>query len=255
MRPASSFRPADIARYDCAAFYGLEGNLTEAFAQFSAEKEAVYVDLGYWGRHEGGRWTGYHKVVVNSRHPTTYFRRIPKPDDRLSMFHVEPSPWRREGDGKHILLVGMSEKAAQHVGFEAEQWEYSVVDELRYCRTREIIYRPKPNWSGARAIPGSTFSGRKRDLADDLNNCWAVVTHHSNAAVEALMLGVPVFCTTGVAAPMGKDPFSGELYEPYYPPDRAQWAADLAYTQWSVEEIRQGLAWRHLKAEGLLRAH
>jgi len=42
------------------------------------------------------------------------------------------------------------------------------------------------------------------------------------------------------------------IEEPYRPKDRAQWAANVAYCQWSVMEIQTGLMWQYLKAEGMI---
>ena len=33
----------------------------------------------------------------------------------------------------------------------------------------------------------------------------------------------------------------------FYMPDRRQWLYDLAYKQWTIEEVENGNAWEHLK--------
>lgn len=231
-----------------AVFYGLEGNLPKIFADYASIGTAVYVDLGYWGRHQGGRWKGYHKVAVNSRHPTEYFRRRPHSDARAARLQIRPKPWR---DGKHILLAGMGAKGANAEGLHPEQWERDAIAELRKHTGREIVYRPKPSWTDAKPIHGTIFSPRSQDISAVLTNCHAVVTHHSNAAVDALVDGVPAFCWHGVAAPMAAQDLS-LIETPLRPLDRESWVADIAYTQWTVDEITRGLAWRHLRSEGLI---
>lgn len=241
--------------FDCAVFYGLEGNCRQILTDYSKFGTAVYVDLGYWGRREGGRWAGFHKVTLNGRHPTSYFQVRKHPPDRLARFHVEPKPWRAAGS--HILLAGMGDKGAWAEGFRPEEWERAALTELRKFTDRPIVYRPKPSWKTAKPIAGTLYSPHNRPVEADLAGCWAVVTHHSNVAVDALVAGVPTFCWGGVAEPLSSKNLA-EIERPYYPGresgenDRAQWMADIAYTQWNIAEMRQGLPWRHLKAERLI---
>ena len=71
-------------------------------------------------------------------------------------------------------------------------------------------------------------------LAVDLKDCHAVVVHSSNVAVDALLAGVPVFCTVPCAAyRMGYADLS-KIESPLYPDDREQWAWNLADQQWTL---------------------
>lgn len=246
------YEPGHVESYDCAVFYGLEGNTPRLFTDFSARSAAVYVDLGYWGRREGGRWAGYHKVSVNSRHPGAYFQSGKHPFDRARRFHVEqPTPWRTEAAHQHILLAGMGDKGSLAEGYRPEEWERWAIAELRKYTSREIVYRPKPSWKGAKPIAGTILSPRDREVEQDLRGCYAVVTHHSNVAVDAIVAGVPSFCWGGVAACMSLQNLA-RIDIPYYPEQRLQWMADIAYTQWSIAEMRAGLPWLHLKQERLI---
>lgn len=239
-----------------AAFYGLEGNIPAIFRHYRDHRRAaVYVDLGYWGRREGGRFTGYHKVVVNARHPTAYFQRH-RTDfciDRFGRFEVPILPLRQSPG--LILLAGMGDKGAIAEGFEPEQWERQVLTAIRAVTDRPVMYRPKPSWKEARPMPGTLYSQRHQDIP------WpqvsAVVTHHSNVAVEALLNGIPTWCWGGVAAPHARQ-FLEELARPLtfqeFPPNYVlrAWAQDIAYTQWSVAEIAAGRCWAHLLREELV---
>lgn len=239
-------RPEEAA----VAFYGFEKNTPRIMAEFKrAGKPVVFVDLGYWQRKGRARWDGYHKVAVNDRHPTAHFQRCWHDDSRLRRFGVKMQPWRTAG--AHILIAGMSARSAASYGLAPEEWERRAVAELTRHTERPLIYRPKPSWREARPIDGTRFSPKAEPLAEVLENCHAVVTHHSNVAVDALVMGVPVFCKEGVAAPMGLRDL-GWIEAPHYPEDRVQWAADVAWCQWSLEEMRSGAMWRHLKDEGLV---
>ena len=73
------------------------------------------------------------------------------------------------------------------------------------------------------------------------------MTCASNAAVEALLSGVPVFCTGPCAAyRMGK-PDVTEIETPALPDDRERWARVLAANQWTLDEMADGTCWRELQ--------
>jgi hypothetical protein len=232
-----------------AVFYGLEGKLPSIFEAYKREgRRAVYVDLGYWGRREGGRWAGYHKVSVNARHPNAYFQRTAHCHSRIERFGVKANAWR---DGHHILLAGMGDKGAPAEGFAPEQWEREAIRQIRMFSSRPIIYRPKPSWKKAQPIDGVGFSPKEQKVEQVLAGAHCVVTHHSNVAIDGIVEGIGALTWGGLALPMA----SSEFADVDHPPRRAgreQWMADIAWTQWSVEEMKQGLPWRHLKAEGLI---
>lgn len=239
-------------------FYGLEGNLPLIFRAFAndIERRAIYVDLGYWGRRQGGRFSGYHKVVVNGRHATAYFRRPQHDRKRVSVFpDLFAQPWSdtsQAANGGHILLAGMGDKGALAEGYHPNEWERQAVDIIRGATDRPIVYRPKPSWKKATGIPGcQTVESKERPVELDLANCWAVVTHHSNVAVDGLVAGVPAFCWAGLAAPFSSQRLE-RIEHPEFPDGRDAWMADVAYTQWTPDEMARGECWAHLRAEGLV---
>lgn len=244
--PTNCYRGVDG---QTAVFYGFDDTLQRIFKEYrAAGRNVVYVDLGYWGRREGGSLTGYHKVVVNARHPTEYFQAVEHPSDRFDHFRIDIADW---GVGDHILLAGMSAKGAAVDGFKPNEWETLVVAELRKFTDRRIIYRPKPSWIEARPIPGTEFAPDRDALDGLLKNCHAVVTHHSNVAIDGLMRGVPAFSMAGAGSQLSLSDLS-KIETPWRPKGRAQFCADLAYSQFTAAEMRSGVAWRHLKDEGLI---
>lgn len=233
---------------DVAVFYGLSDGLDQVFKAYKEKSTAVYIDLGYWKRRITGKYDGYHKIAVNSRHPTAYFQICQHDDKRFQQMDIEIKPWQAAGE--HILLAGMSGKAAWAEGFKPEAWERQAARQLRLATSRKILYRPKPNWSGATIIPG-TFYQRNVELKDNLANCHAVVTHHSNIAVDAILAGIPAFSEQGVASVMSCKEISS-IDMPTMSMNREQWAADIAWCQFTMAEMETGLPWAHLKSEGLV---
>ena len=245
----SSVNHRNRCEFEVAIFYGLAGGLAKLLADYrDSGRKAFYIDLGYWGRRKLSRWDGNHKIALNSRHPTAYFQQKPKPPQRFNEFGIPIRPWRTSG--RHVVVIGMSAKAAAAEGLRPHQWETETILRLRQLTDRPIIYRPKPNWDEAKPIPGSLF-GKGPSLEQHLVDCHAVVAHHSNAAVDALLAGVPCICPDGVASVLSGHQLE-QIEAPPTPDGREQFAYDLAWTQWSVDEMQEGRVYQYLIAEGLL---
>ena len=231
--------------HDIAIFYGLESKLGRALADYpAAGRHAFYIDLGYFGRREGGRWCGYHKIVLDGRHPTPYFLAVKPRVARFRRFGIVVRSWRARG--RHIVLAGMGDKGARADGFEPEAWEMQALREIRQYTNRDVIYRPKPSWKKARPLPGCGYSPASQDCAAVLAEAWAVVTHHSNVAVDGLLGGIPAFCWEGVAMPMASQSLA-EIEAPRMPEGREAWAEAIAHTQWNIREMHNGEAWAHCR--------
>lgn len=240
---------------DVAIMYGLWGNNRQALKDYAAAgRTAVLVDLGYWGRLDGGKLFGFHRLSVNATHPTAYVQRVKHPADRWAYFNRVVKPPRPAMQrGQAILLCGMSSKAAWVYGLGAEEWEKAAVKCLRVHSDREICYRPKPSWKEAEPIAGTTWAFDKGPLERALETSWAVVTHHGNASLDALLEGVPALCADGPASLLCSQGF--EAIEVPRQPDAVdveQLCRDVAYTQYKVDEIAEGKAWRYLLEEGLV---
>lgn len=234
--------------WDVAIFWGYIETCQKIMADFrAAGKPAIYLDLAYWER------TTHYKVSVNGRHPTIYFQNHIHPDDRRCRFGVDIKPYRRPHENSDpILLAGMGAKAAWAEKEEpVESWEKRIVEELRKFTDRPIIYRPKPSFRQARPIKGTSFSPPNQSIYKILSNAHAVVTHHSNVAVDGLVEGVSAFAWYGVASVMAFQDLS-RIENPIYPDGREQWLNDIAYCQWSLAEMEDGTVWRHLLKEELI---
>lgn len=242
------------ALHDVAVFYGLAGRLGDVMTTFSASKvrRAVHIDLGYFGRRDGGRMAGYHKITVDDRHPTAYFRSREHSGHRIRQFGIKPAPWREPNPNAPVIIAGMGPKGAAAEGYLHGEWETEAARIIRRYSKRPIIYRPKPNCPGSPAIAGTIYTPPDSvPLLTQLAGAHAIVSHHSNANVEALVAGIPSFTEAGVAMAMGLSDLA-MIETPLMPLTRDQWLADIAWCQWSVAEMAEGKPWRHLKNEGLI---
>jgi hypothetical protein len=245
---------------DVLVFYGFDGsrdsNISKAFGDYVTDgRKAVYIDVGYFKlKKELGRYRCYHRFSVNARHPDAYFQNIKHPQDRADRCHVRVEKKMRQGS--RILLCGMSDKASAFDG--AIGWEQAAINEIRKYTNRPIVYRPKPQREKNGQMPpivGVGYSNPELvpSIQTELQNAWAVVSHHSNAGIDALCMGVPCFQDEGVASVLGLKDLA-LIENPRLPSyeERRQLMNDVCYAQFNGFECEDGTAWRHLKDDGLI---
>lgn len=139
-------------------------------------------------------------------------------------------PWRRTG--KHIVLAVPGPDFGRPFGFDCENWHQGAYQCLKQRTDRPIRVRPRV---------------ADYPLAVDLKDAWALVTHSSNVAVDAVQAGIPVFVEpTSSAAPVGNLDYRN--IETPVMPDRQDWWDSLMCQQFTLDEMRRGLAYRCLTA-------
>lgn len=192
----------------------------------------AYFDIGYWRRES------FYRFSLNGWSPTL---KRGMPSDRFDSLGLTIKPWRTAGD--EIVVAGSTAKACREHGMGYQEWEREAVRKLKGMGKR-VVYRPKPNDLSAQPIPGAIMD--RRPISEALENCWAWVTHHSNSAVDALLAGVPVHCETGVASHFSIPMES--LADPELRDGREQFLYDVAWLQWTLEEMRSGEIWKHIRS-------
>lgn len=215
---------------DVGVIYGWKLNAAvRKFPQF------IYADLGFWQRET------HYRMTIGAWGPERYVL-AGLPSDRLESFGVEIKGWQ---DGSEVLLIGHTDKSARDHGYRYMQWERETAAKL-IGLGHSVAYRPKPNDRMKSPIQGCRYD--LGPLSESFARAKAVVSHHSNVCVEALAAGVPVHCVMGAAAalslPLDK---LGDR-----PEGRESFLSDVAWLQWSLEEMRSGEYWAHVKERGLI---
>lgn len=198
----------------------------------------IYADLGYWQRET------HYRMVVGGWSPERYVR-AGLPDHRLETLGVNIKRVKKGGDT--IIIAGSTMKSCIAHGVEYRAWEIEAAEILKGCGKR-VVYRPKPLDKAKKPIPFAEYDDGP--LESTLARACGLVTHHSNASIDALVEGIPVHCVTGAAAA-----FSVPLLEigsADMPEGREQFLADVSWLNWSLEEMRSGEPWVHMKGRGLL---
>lgn len=207
-----------------------------------AGKHIVFVDKGY-------SRMPYFRVSVNGFQPYDFINRKYCASGRLAQLGLNFKDLRPSGE--HILLDGASNKYClwNRLGYWVD-WGQYMVDCIRKASDRPIIYRPRPSHNPAPSIKGAILS--TGILADDFAKSHIVVTHGGNIAWDAIIYGLPVFTIDdkSFASPIAETDWNN-LHKPRLIKAKKvnQWAANVAYCQYTLEEMASGLAWPRIKSE------
>lgn len=175
--------------------------------------------------------------------------------------NVGPDRWALHGKplgpvrnhGAYVLIAGQVAGDMSTHGIDLDAWYAETVSKLHEQTQFPIAFRPHP-LSRTNGAPKTT-TVLNGTLADALRNAAAVVTYNSNTGVDAALAGVPVYTADrgsmawDVAAHKLSDLFNGVASE-RLKEGREKWVNELAYCQWTLDEIREGLAWQHLTRHG-----
>lgn len=200
-------------------------------------RDFYFMDTGYFGNERTqsnpNGWKYWHRIVKND---LQHDEIIDRPGDRFATFKRKFVPWRTSG--RKILIAAPDEKPMKFYEKDLESWLTETVNTIKQYTDRPVEIRRRSKLRLDRMTSDT--------LADALNNdVFALVTFQSNAAVESVFQGIPVFvlAPTCAAAPVGLKDLS-KIETPYYPDrDKLQaWGNHLAYGQFHISEIKNGKA-------------
>jgi hypothetical protein len=200
-------------------------------------RDFYFMDTGYFGNERTqsnpNGWKYWHRIVKND---LQHDEIIDRPGDRFATFKRKFVPWRTSG--RKILIAAPDEKPMKFYEKDLESWLTETVNTIKQYTDRPVEIRRRNKLRLDRMTSDT--------LADALNNdVFALVTFQSNAAVESVFQGIPVFvlAPTCAAAPVGLKDLS-KIETPYYPDrDKLQaWGNHLAYGQFHISEIKNGKA-------------
>jgi hypothetical protein len=164
------------------------------------------------------------------------------PTDRLDALGIELGS-RKRVKAQVVLVVGQRSGDPTHgLGrSEFERWALAVLDVLRRVYDGKVVWRPHPR--DVYQIPA--FDGwsdpREETLDQALEDAWLVVTLSSTSGLDALIAGLPVVAEG--AAVYKAVTGSLDRWKDIQAPSEAELRdvlARIAYTQFSVEEMRTG---------------
>jgi hypothetical protein len=214
-----------------------------------------------WGWRQGERFfTRGHKVLVMERgyigdrfHYTSLgwnglnnYATFPEyPDDGGARFRAHGGvikPWKKDGDYALILGQVPTDKSLQ--GRDIKAWYLEQIDLIRAKYNIAIHFRPHPE-SIKRGVAWDLPNTKRSQgsLQDALSKAAFTVAFNSNSCVDSILAGVP--CIAGDKGTMAWDLCGKSIDEIIYP-EREKIVHQIAWKQWSPEEISQGTPFKRL---------
>lgn len=190
----------------------------------AAKRRFWQIDNGYWR----SRWVCEDCYFRLSYRGLSANYWPDAPAERGALLREQLKPWRKQGH--HVVIALPSLSYGQAMGIDTAPWIKSIEARVMAATDRPIIVRRKEE---------------PRPISEDLNRAWALVTHSSNACVDAVLAGIPAFVEPGApTAPLGNTDIA-KLECPELD-DRDAVINSLMAQQFTLPEMQNGTAYRYL---------
>jgi len=211
----------------------------------------------------------YHRVGVDgflNGHGWFRDHTVQYPQDRWDKLGMAYEGWKKNR-GPNIVVALQLPGDASLRNNDINEWCIDTVNKIRQYSDRPIQVRLHPGISGKgltshdplfryfalNPVPNLTYvDGKIISWKDQLESAHCVVSYTSGLSIDSTIYGVPVIaCDAGNFA-WGLVPGGIESIEDIRLPREAQiqnWLYNLAYSQWSPDEMLSGECWEHLYPE------
>ena len=206
-------------------FFGVnETNLADWNRVRKSGEDWYYVDNAYFDKHRGI----YFRATKNALQCSG---RGESTGERFAQLDVEIKPWRTDL-GTEILLCPQSDSFMRTIGYRGN-WTQATLSNLVF---NGYPFRVRP-WT-----PDKTKAALA--LPDMLKTTRVLVTHSSASAITAMFEGVPAISESGAAHELTGPLCPGAIANPPRPEGREHFAHVLADNMFTLEEFKDGTAWR-----------
>jgi hypothetical protein len=207
-------------------------------------KPVIVLEVG--GIKRGTTW----KVGLNGINRDAYFGPNNNDGSRANALGLSLQPWQKEGSS--ILICGQHDKSLQWQGMpRMSEWVMRTIESIQRFSDRAIIFRPHPRcplpyieqeFKNVTRQKPVKINGTYDDFNMSFRNVHATVSYSSNPGIHSVLNGVPAFVgSASLAYDAANDiDFLHDIENPYKP-DRTQWLNDYAWTEFTVQEISQGI--------------
>jgi len=234
---------ADVAVIWSVLWYGRMSKNKAVWDHFTKQSKPIIVlEVGALKRNV--TW----KVAVGGINNEAYFGHATNNDNaRLTALGINIQDWKDTKEDNSIIICGQHQASHQWRNMPpVSDWISNTIQEIRQYTDRPIKVRSHPrypfNFNNKESNVVESMPKRIDivqdfyDFGTELSTAHCVVNWSSNPAIEAVLDGVPVFTGPDSLAHAVAN-YSFDTIETPLKPNRQQWANDLAYTEWTVDEI------------------
>ena len=226
------------------------GRMAGNKAVWEQQKPTIVLEVG--GIKRGTTW----KVGLNGINRDAYFSPSGNSSDRVRLLGLQVKPWKY--DGEYILIAGQHDKSLQWKDMPSmATWVHDTITFIRAQTDRPIIFRPHPrcplpaieyDFKNVKRQTPKQIKNTYDDFDMQFDNIWATVSWSSNPGVHSIINGVPAFTGPSSLAFDVAEQNLRNIENPLYG-DRTQWLNDYAHTEYTIEEISQGIPLKHLTSK------
>ena len=210
----------------------------------------------------------YFRVGVNGfLNKDAYFGpNIKRPDDRLlKLGNLKFSGWHNQLGNKIVIAMQLTGDASLR-GTDINEWCFDTINTLKMYTNRPIEIRMHPaasskgmeaynpvlqkivysknDYSNVTFVDGKTIS-----LRNQLSDAYCLVSYSSGTAIDALCMGIPNITCDEASFAWNVSETKLENIENLLLLKKSainQHLSNLAYCQWTQDEMSSGLVWNHL---------
>ena len=162
---------------------------------------------------------------------------------------LHPEKTKRRSE---ILIATQHSRSLQWQGQPSmEQWIRDTIVKIKRHADRRIVVRPHPRSQIREKFTDAVIEIPKKlintyDEYDINYNYHCVVNYNAGPSVQAVINGTPTICdSSSLAFPMSE---KWENLENPQLPNRDNWFLKLCHTEWTVDEISQGIPLKRLES-------
>jgi len=211
------------AEHEEAIMYGiLRGCADVIHHHFKNGIDYLHIDNGYFKRHH---YSGYYRVSLNDTQAR--YKDIALPSERAKKLDVKIRDWVRNENG-YVLIIPHTPAFEIFYGVDIKKWTDTTIKKLN---GRPYKIRDK---------------NATTPLEEDLKSASCVITFNSNAALEAILAGIPAIATSNHSVIKSWNKLTMDNVEDCFDKcsalDREKLVNFLSYHQFTLDEIDKGIA-------------
>lgn len=222
-------------------------------------KRSIIVDSNLFLYADKGNTNKFLRYSYDGIFPSTgeYCNSNPNParweliSKRLS---IKLKPWKK--DGNDILLCCQRDGGWSMSGQSLLPWVVKTVTQIRKFSDRRIVIRFHPGDKNilnhkrmlARYRLPNVIVSHQENILQDFTTAQCVINYNSSPAVAAAIEGVPVIVLDPERSQAAEvSHHSLDNIENLQEFDRETWIHKMAQMHWTLDELKDGTAWNHLR--------
>ena len=243
---------ADVAVIWSVLWHGRMAQNKIVWDEFRSKgKNVIVLEVG--GIQRGHTW----KVALNGINGEAYFGPMGQDSTRSEKLGINLSDWKRNDDGDIIICCQHDKSHQWRMMPSVARWVNDVIDTLRNHTGRRIVIRPHPRnllpaieheWTNVIRSHPMHIQGSYDDFDFDPTKAWAVISWSSNPGPQAVIKGIPAFTGPESLAYLVANKNLSRIEDPQYF-DRQDWFNNYVWTEYTLDEIANGIAFNRLTSK------